>query len=121
MTGITPAWIAVDWGTSNLRAWAMDSANTVLAEASSEDGMGTLARDGFEPALLRLITPWLSGGPVPVIACGMVGSRQGWHEAPYRAVPCMPLDRAGLVQVPVSAIMSLRMNLPATEILAVCP
>jgi 2-dehydro-3-deoxygalactonokinase len=31
----------------------------------------------------------------------MVGSRQGWHEAPYRAVPCPPLDRSGLVPVPV--------------------
>ncbi len=102
MTGIIPAWIAVDWGTSNLRAWAMDSANTVLGEASSEDGMGTLARDGFEPALLRLITPWLSGGPVPVIACGMVGSRQGWCEAPYRTVPCPPLDAAAQALAPTT-------------------
>jgi 2-dehydro-3-deoxygalactonokinase len=30
----------------------------------------------------------------------MVGSRQGWHEAPYRSVPCTPLDAASLVQVP---------------------
>ncbi|SFR00969.1 2-dehydro-3-deoxygalactonokinase [Poseidonocella sedimentorum] len=83
------SWIAVDWGTTHLRAWAMDAAGEVLAEASSADGMGALTRDGFEPALVRLIDGWLSDGVrLPVIACGMVGSRQGWVEAPYRAVPC---------------------------------
>lgn len=95
---IAPAWIAVDWGTSNLRVFAMGPEG-VFAEASSADGMGTLAREGFEPALLRLIEPWLSG-PVEVIACGMVGSRQGWHEAPYRPVPCVPVDPSTLTPVP---------------------
>ena len=98
---ITPAWIAVDWGTSNLRAWAMSGDGRVLAEAVSDDGMGKLARESFEPALLRLIAPWLDGRP-PVVACGMVGSRQGWCEAAYRTVPCAPLDRAALVLAPVS-------------------
>lgn len=96
---VSPAWIGVDWGTSNLRAFAMSADGRVLDEASSEDGMGKLTRDGFEPALLRLIGGWLSDG-APVIACGMVGSRQGWCEAPYRTVPCTPVDRSGLVQVP---------------------
>lgn len=98
---VTPDWIAVDWGTSNLRAFAMSADGRVLAEASSDDGMGKLTRDGFEPALLRLIGPWLEGRP-PVIACGMVGSRQGWCEAPYRAVPCTPLVHAALVKAPTA-------------------
>lgn len=92
-------WIAVDWGTSNLRVWAM-GAEGVLAHASSDDGMGTLDRDGFEPALLKLITPWLTKSNTEVIACGMVGSRQGWFEAPYRSTPCTPLDPASLVTAP---------------------
>ncbi|WP_300061184.1 2-dehydro-3-deoxygalactonokinase [uncultured Roseobacter sp.] len=87
---VTPDWIAVDWGTTNLRAFAMQGA-TVLARAQSDDGMGKLAVAEFEPALLALIGAWLESGPVPVIACGMVGSRQGWVEAPYRTVPCTPL------------------------------
>ena len=96
-----PDWIAVDWGTSNLRCWAMGPEG-ILAEASSTDGMGSLSRDGFEAALLRLIDPWLgAAGPTPVMACGMVGSRQGWFEAPYRTIPSTPLDRAALVRVPV--------------------
>ena len=83
-------WIAVDWGTTHLRAWAM-GAEGIRARASSDEGMGRLSRDGFEPALLRLIAPWLGDGVTPVLACGMVGARQGWSEAAYRPVPCMPL------------------------------
>lgn len=95
---IIPNWIAVDWGTSNLRAFAMQGA-TVLARAQSDDGMAVLTRDGFEPALRRLIGDWLVQGEVPVVACGMVGSRQGWVEAPYRSVPCTPLAE-GLTLAP---------------------
>jgi 2-dehydro-3-deoxygalactonokinase len=99
VTAIQPEWIAVDWGTSNLRAWAMGR-DQILDEARSDDGMGHLARTDFEAALLRLIGPWLGDGPMQVVACGMVGSRQGWHEAPYRTVPCTPLDPGALVHVP---------------------
>jgi 2-dehydro-3-deoxygalactonokinase len=96
---MTVHWIAIDWGTSNLRAYAM-GAGGCLAEAASDDGMGNLARGAFEGALLRLVEPWLAADRVtPVMACGMVGSRQGWQEAPYRAVPCLPLDPATLVAV----------------------
>jgi 2-dehydro-3-deoxygalactonokinase len=94
-----PSWIAVDWGTTSLRAYAMGPGG-VLAEASSDRGMGVLAKDAFEPALLDLIGPWLAG-PAEVLACGMVGSRQGWHEAPYRTVPCTPAEAASLVPVAV--------------------
>ena len=94
-------WIAVDWGTSNLRAWAMGPHGAV-AHATSDDGMGKLAKAGFEPALIRLIAPWLGTTPTPVIACGMVGSRQGWFEAPYRATPCTPLEPGALVAVPTA-------------------
>ena len=95
---MTPEWIAVDWGTSHLRAFAMQGASAV-AEVSSDNGMGKLTRDQFEQALLDLVSPWISG-PIDIIACGMVGSRQGWHEAPYRSVPCTPLDTTALVRVP---------------------
>ena len=99
MPQIKPDWIAVDWGTSNLRAWAM-GAPGVLAHASSDDGMGKLSKDQFEPALLRLIAPWVGTTAMQVIACGMVGARQGWQEAPYRALPCTPVAAGELMQVP---------------------
>lgn len=82
-----PDWIAVDWGTSNMRAWAMTSSGTVLADVRSDQGMGGLAPDAFAPALRQAIAGW-DHTEVPIIACGMVGARQGWIEAPYAATPC---------------------------------
>ena len=82
-------WVAVDWGTSQLRAYAMRDGNPV-AEASSDKGMSTLTPDQFEPALRDLIDPWLGQDRMTIIACGMVGARQGWVEADYAAVPCTP-------------------------------
>jgi 2-keto-3-deoxy-galactonokinase len=86
----TPAWIAVDWGTSRLRAWAMASDGVALEERASDDGMGRLAPDDFEAALLTVIGDWLGQGPINIVACGMVGARQGWHEAAYLTVPSRP-------------------------------
>ena len=88
---IAPDWIALDWGTSNLRGWAMRGGE-VLATANSTAGMGTLTRAGYADALATLIDGWHVAPGTPVVACGMVGSRQGWCEAPYRAVPCTPLN-----------------------------
>ena len=88
-------WIAVDWGTSRLRTWAMRGTDPV-AEAKSEKGMNALSRSEFEGAFLELAEPWLGGGLTPVVVCGMAGARQGWAEAPYRTVPCTPLAGSGV-------------------------
>ncbi|MEX0282898.1 MAG: 2-dehydro-3-deoxygalactonokinase [Arenibacterium sp.] len=98
---VVAEWIAVDWGTSRLRAWAMQG-NAVLARAQSEDGMAQLAPAGFEPALFTLIEPWLADAPMDVFACGMVGARQGWVEAPYQAVPAKPAELSP-VRVPANS------------------
>ena len=112
----TPDWIAVDWGTSNLRAWSMQG-GAALENASSCDGMATLKRDGFAAALTRLIKPMSLQAGLPIIACGMVGSRQGWVEAPYRTLPCTPLAtsfaRADTADNPVHIIAGLRQDTPA--------
>lgn len=98
---VTADWIAVDWGTSRLRAWAMAADGAVLARESSDAGMGKLARDGFEPALLALVGGWLAPDRVTqVVACGMVGARQGWTEAAYLTAPCPPLDAARMTLAP---------------------
>lgn len=85
-------WIAVDWGTSQVRAWAMRDA-APIADMHSDQGMGTLAKDEFEGALLALIDPWLGAQKMTVVACGMVGARQGWAEATYTKVPCAPVSQ----------------------------
>jgi 2-dehydro-3-deoxygalactonokinase len=96
-------WIAIDWGTTHLRAWGLSATGEVLVHGESDAGMGGLKPDGFEPALLRLVGAWLPmGGTVQAVACGMVGSRQGWIEAPYRAVPTAPLAAGGLARPAMS-------------------
>ena len=89
------AWIAVDWGTSHLRAWRMGRQDQVIERKVSDAGMGGLAPSEFAPALEGLVGPL----DVPVVACGMVGSRQGWAEAPYFTTPCAPPDAAGATRV----------------------
>ena len=94
----TAEWIAVDWGTTNLRVWMMDGDNIPFAQADSGKGMGRLASNGFEPALLELIAPYLSDDQVTAVICaGMVGAREGWCEARYVATPCPPPDRADAI------------------------
>lgn len=82
-------WVAVDWGTSNLRAWGIAADGGVAFEKSSHKGMGRLTRADFPGALSEL----LAGigperpGPIDVLICGMAGARQGWMEAPYLEAP----------------------------------
>lgn len=97
----TLSWIAVDWGTSHLRLWLMDDQNKILQHITSDRGMGSLRPDQFEATLVDLVGEVLPAqGRIPVICCGMAGSRQGWSEAPYGKVPCAPpsIDQATRVK-----------------------
>lgn len=100
-THSVPDWIAVDWGTSSLRVWAMSDDGSVLDQGASDKGMGSISRADYEPALLALVGDWIAGAgrPVPVIVCGMAGARQGWKEAVYRPVPCGPISGDALTEV----------------------
>lgn len=100
-TPIAPDWIAVDWGTTHMRAYAMDNHGTILARASGL-GMRALAGTDFESALLQAISHWRDGAAVPILLCGMVGSRQGWQEASYLPVP-QDLDHLSQALLPVKA------------------
>ena len=88
-------WVAVDWGTSNLRAWAIDGHGAVTGTASSDRGMGKLQREEF-PASLTKVLEQLNRHEtnVEVVICGMAGARQGWLEAPYLEAPT-DLDALG--------------------------
>lgn len=91
---LSPDWIGVDWGTTHLRAWAMTKDGDCLAEAKSDRGMRGLRADEFEPTLQDVIAGWISDRAVPVMICGMAGSRQGWVETPYASVPCPAVSAA---------------------------
>ncbi len=93
MSDIKAKWIAADWGTTHMRAWAIGEEDNVLAFRESNEGMKDLQQNEFEPVLLRLIESWLDDTKVTtVMACGMVGAKQGWVETPYLKTPCVPID-----------------------------
>ena len=92
-------WIAVDWGTTNLRAWVIGPDGLILAKKSSSLGMSAVPKGQFEQTLLDLIGDSLGHArQTPVVICGMAGARQGWLEAPYVCAPCNPLQPGQAVQ-----------------------
>lgn len=82
------AMIAVDWGTTNRRAWALDAEGHVLAEKGDGEGLLAVKPGGFARSFADFAAIWLSPDRVvPVLMCGMVGSKMGWAEVPYIAAP----------------------------------
>lgn len=84
--------IALDWGTSSARAYRIGATGEVLERREAPLGILHVRSGGFGAALLELLGDW-AALEVPRIAGGMIGSRQGWVEAPY--VDC-PADVAAL-------------------------
>ncbi len=92
--------IAIDWGTSSARAYALDARGVAVAERSLPLGIQRIVDGKFAGALATLCGGDVPGG-VPLIASGMIGSRQGWVEAPYRDCPAgFDAIAAGLTPVP---------------------
>jgi len=97
----TDTWIALDWGTSHLRTWLLDCGGQILDQRHCDQGMNNLQSDQFEGVLLEQIDDWLNFESITqVLACGMLGSRQGWIEASYDSAPCAP--GTVLTKAPVS-------------------
>jgi 2-dehydro-3-deoxygalactonokinase len=76
--------IAVDWGTTNRRAYRLDSRGQCLEEFEDSKGVLAVEPGGF-PAAASEIRERL--GDLPLLLAGMVGSTRGWIEAPYLACP----------------------------------
>lgn len=100
MANTEPNWVAVDWGTTNLRLWLLDAQGQILRQRSSDMGMSRLSLDGYEPVLLDLVQDLLIDDQrLTVVCCGMVGAKTGWVEAPYSKVPCAPAHLSSIVSV----------------------
>lgn len=87
---MTGAVIAVDWGTTNRRAYRIAADGIVEDRADGGDGVATM-RAGDYPAVIAGLRDRF--GALPVLAAGMVGSTRGWREAPYVPAP------AGLAEI----------------------
>ena len=85
-----PELLALDWGTSSLRAFLLRD-GALLDTRHSAHGIQHLPASGvagFEQAFAQIAGDWLQRWPqLPVVASGMVGSAQGWREAPYVTCP----------------------------------
>jgi 2-dehydro-3-deoxygalactonokinase len=79
----TEGYIAVDWGTTNRRAWRLDRAGAVAGELEDDQGILAVPEGGFHEAVAQVRARL---GDLPMLMAGMIGSNRGWVEAPY--VPC---------------------------------
>ena len=75
--------IALDWGTTNRRAYLLDGAGQVLDTMRDDRGIKTMPRSEYEAEIAGLRQRY---GDLPVVLAGMVGSARGWIEVPY--LPC---------------------------------
>ncbi|WP_372614150.1 2-dehydro-3-deoxygalactonokinase [Halomonas sp.] len=86
------AFIAVDWGTSNFRAFLVDGqTGRCIAEKRSSAGLRALDPEQFPHYCRQQLAEWRTGAggssPLPVYLAGMVGARTGWVEAPQLEMP----------------------------------
>ena len=89
---MTAAFAALDWGTSSFRAYQVAANGAVLDTISAPHGILSVTGGNFEAALETHIGAWDT--KLPVMAAGMITSRQGWIELPYLACPASAADLA---------------------------
>ena len=95
MAGSINCCIAVDWGSTNRRAWALGPDGRALAERADSAGLLAVQDRQFARSLESFLGDWISAGAtIPVVIVGMAGSRMGWAEVPYVAAPAPLADLA---------------------------
>jgi 2-dehydro-3-deoxygalactonokinase len=103
---MSKSYIAIDWGSTNLRAWLYLEGKRV-ATVQSEAGVTRLNGRTAAQIFHEVIAPWQQHR-LPVIMAGMVGSNAGWLSVPYLPCPTRLTDLAGRLTLvtqaaPVSA------------------
>lgn len=97
--------IGVDWGTSSFRAYRLAPDGRILDRTASPTGILFVEGGRFADVLRRAILPWVNAGERHVLLSGMIGSRQGWIEAPYLSCPAGAADlAAATIPVPFDGV-----------------
>lgn len=79
--------IVVDWGTTSFRATLVGGDGKATDHLETAQGISALKPGEHEGVLMAALADWFAAhGPIPVVAMGMITSRNGWVEVPY--VPC---------------------------------
>jgi len=108
--------IGVDWGTTSFRAYRLRGRD-VLDRLDAPLGILSVDAGRFGSVLHDAVGPWLADGERRILLSGMIGSRQGWVEAPYLPCPAAIADLArALMPVPFAAAETLLIpGLSATD------
>lgn len=90
-----PALIGIDWGTTSFRAYLIGRDGEVLDRRSAALGILQVADRDYERVLEQQVRAWHAAARgAPILASGMITSRQGWHETPYLTCPARAADLA---------------------------
>ena len=83
--------IALDWGSTKFRGWLLDPNGIEIDKIDEEFGILKIDNSQYIDVFEKQLGLWIKEyGSIPVIAAGMIGSRQGWIEAPYLNCPAGP-------------------------------
>jgi 2-dehydro-3-deoxygalactonokinase len=92
--------IGVDWGTTSFRAFRLMQDGSIRDRRVALKGLLNVPDSRYADTLREEIGPWLAAGEKHILLSGMIGSRQGWKEAPYLPCPASASDvAAGLVEI----------------------
>ena len=80
-------YIAVDWGTTNRRAYRIGTDRAVVDGFEDTLGLKSIAAGGFDAAAADIRARL---GDLPMLLAGMVGSKTGWRETAYVDCPAGP-------------------------------
>jgi 2-dehydro-3-deoxygalactonokinase len=84
--------IALDWGTTSFRAYEVSAEGKVVNEAAASEGILAIKDGKLEATLEKHVAGWSKS--LPIVASGMITSRQGWVECPYAECPASASDLA---------------------------
>ena len=87
--------IGIDWGTTSFRAFRVGHDGIIRDRRAGPKGILNVPDGRFGDTLREEIGPWLAAGEDRVLLSGMIGSPQGWKEAPYLPCPAGPVELAG--------------------------
>ena len=102
---MTANYIAIDWGSSHLRAWRIENGECVAHQQTAQ-GVKFVEPGSHDQVLMALLAPWrawIEARQIPVLMAGMIGSDRGWLDSGYQKLP-LPVTAiaAGCIAVPSS-------------------
>ena len=89
------AFLAVDWGTTNCRAWVVDGEGRAGPEREFPLGVSRIEPGSAERLFREQVRPAMTAETLPALLTGMIGSTLGWREVPYLHCPAGAAALAG--------------------------